>query len=381
MKSTSAASTPAPTRTLHVINALSGNDDSFIDEWEYSLKSILVNAPLDANLHIHIIADDSAYQVIDERIAKSNIEGTVWRNKFQVTLNNVQHHLPAWKTQLGLALTNATTRAKGWMDNRVTIGGYFRLFASGVIGEYAHFENFQFGDVAVYMDTDAIILANLNNLIIASDDVLRKAEEERSGTNPSASVYTKSGKGGSEENKDQPPLWIWNENSGFIILDLIRFEKVWEFVAKTPYIPNSHWKVKGDQFILERLEEFHPYLAAKIPDQWSTHLGHGFRKYPGKLLEDRRDVGMLHFTGDYAGNFFTDDGVDKFCKRSRACNATDASPGSDLDMIRRSWGLAEYYAKLSWKWAIFQGGKSRLRLAGNGKEGHKLVYAKNDSPQ
>ena len=74
----------------------------------------------------------------------------------------------------------------------------------------------------------------------------------------------------------------------------------------------------------------------------------------------------------------TNYGVDKFCRRSKACDEQDASPGSDLDKLRRSWGLAEYYAKLSWEWAVFQGGKSRLRFD---KEGHNLVYMKNDYPQ
>ena len=43
-------------RTLHVVKCLAGNSSAFIDEWEFGFKSILVNAPLDSNLHVHIIA-------------------------------------------------------------------------------------------------------------------------------------------------------------------------------------------------------------------------------------------------------------------------------------------------------------------------------------
>jgi hypothetical protein len=39
--------------------------------------------------------------------------------------------------------------------------------------------------------------------------------------------------------------------------------------------------------------------------------------------------------------------------------------------VRSSWGLAEYYSKLNWEWALFQGGKSRLRP---GEDGHALKY-------
>eukprot|EP00979_Chaetoceros_neogracilis_P011657 scaffold2930_cov329-Chaetoceros_neogracile.AAC.1 len=57
-------------RTLHVIHCLSGNDPSFIEEWEIGMKSVLVNAPLDSNLHIHLIADNNAAKEIDSIASK-----------------------------------------------------------------------------------------------------------------------------------------------------------------------------------------------------------------------------------------------------------------------------------------------------------------------
>jgi tRNA splicing ligase len=60
-------------RTLHIMHCLSGNDPDFIDEWEIGFKSILVNAPLDSNLHVHLVADENAATAIDSRIIDSKL--------------------------------------------------------------------------------------------------------------------------------------------------------------------------------------------------------------------------------------------------------------------------------------------------------------------
>jgi len=64
-------------------------------------------------------------------------------------------------------------------------------------------------------------------------------------------------------------------------------------------------------------------------------------------------------------------GTDKWCLKSPRCNHTDIAPGGDMHNVRSSWGLAEYYSKLNWEWALFQGGTSRLRP---GEDEHALKY-------
>jgi len=370
-------------RTLHIIHCLSGNDPQFIDEWEWGLKSIIANAPLDANLHIHIIADSDAAEATDKKIVGSGLVKAqqAWRNEITITLNNVEGMLPKWRLFLKHALTandTADESSRSELDGRVGIGGYFRLFAHEVIMPYSSSEQCSLdgGDrsgkscdnrdlkEAVYMDTDVIVMANLNDLMTATQQTIL-ARVERVGL--------------------PRPLWIWNGNSGFAVIDLTNYNYMWLLASQTPRVtavpfnsPNMKLlipKKKNDQYILQSIADRYPNVTAKIAMQWDIHVGHGYRQLPQKLFDDGRDVGFLHFTAPshFGGNFMDLGGTDKWCKFSNNCNHTDTIPGGDMDKVRRTWGLAEYYTKLKWDWVIFQGGKSRIRL---GENGNVLKYNK-----
>ena len=96
-------------------------------------------------------------------------------------------------------------------------------------------------------------------------------------------------------------------------------------------------------------------------------MGHGFRNIP-QWLADIPEVGMLHFTAppSYGKNIMVKGGTWKWCRRAGRCNHTADEPGGDLYKFQRSWGMAEYYGKITWDWAIFQGGTSRLRSENDG---------------
>ena len=350
----------SPKRTLHIIQCLSGNNTEFITEWEFGLKSILVNAPLDSNLHIHILADMNAEIEIDRSIKAHDLLGSFWRNKISVIVHNVELMLPSWSVFLAEALTNET--GKEWIDKKVGIGGYMRLLAHRIIVPYEcpklKCSNFKKRDLkeALYMDTDVVIIANLNHLMQTISKVIAKAKTER-----------------------RPrPLWIWNQNSGFMVMDLMRFESVWELAETIPNIIKHNDEIKkGDQWLLKKVQDNLPNqnATAIMPNVWSTHTGHdGFRRNPQNLYTARKGgTGMLHFTApqNFGGHFMVFGGTQKWCKFSSSCNHTDTSPGGDMDRVLSSWGLAEYYAKLSWDWAIYQGGTSRINP---GNQGHKFNY-------
>ena len=64
------ASSPAPTESsyltqepLHILFGLSGNHPGFFAEVEVALKAVLLHAPLDRNMTIHVMADDLAFLV------------------------------------------------------------------------------------------------------------------------------------------------------------------------------------------------------------------------------------------------------------------------------------------------------------------------------
>jgi hypothetical protein len=337
-----------------------------------------VNAPLDANLHIHIIADSDAAEAVDKLLVKSGLVNTTtqqtWRNEMAITLNNVEEMLPKWRLFLKHALTanyTADKSSQSEIDERIKIGGYFRLFAHEVIMPYSSSEECTLDkscdnrdlEEAVYMDTDVIVVANLNDLMIATQRTLARVEKARL----------------------PRPLWMWNGNSGFAVIDLTNYNRMWLLASQTPRVaaaPSASTsrrllipKKKSDQYILQQIADKYPNVTAKIAIQWDTHVGQGFRAKPQQLFNSERDVGFLHFTAPrhFGGNFMDLGGTDKWCKFSRHCNHNDTIPGGDMDKVRRTWGLAEYYTKLKWDWAIFQGGKSRIRL---GETGNVLKYMK-----
>ena len=49
---------------VHILYCLSGNASGFLSEFSVSLKSVLLNAPLDSNMTVHIISDRDAHEGI-----------------------------------------------------------------------------------------------------------------------------------------------------------------------------------------------------------------------------------------------------------------------------------------------------------------------------
>ena len=57
---------PLQVQVVHVTFGLSGNHSGFLAEFEVALKSVLLNAPLELSLHIHILADEDAFASLKE---------------------------------------------------------------------------------------------------------------------------------------------------------------------------------------------------------------------------------------------------------------------------------------------------------------------------
>jgi hypothetical protein len=88
--SSSAMKETATTPTLHILQGLQGNKTGFIDQWEVNLKSILLNAPLDANLHIHIPSNAAAKEAVLQHIQAAGLADSPWRNQVSITVYNVE---------------------------------------------------------------------------------------------------------------------------------------------------------------------------------------------------------------------------------------------------------------------------------------------------
>lgn len=335
-------------RTLHVVQCLSGNATAFIDEWEVNLKSILMNAPLDAHMHIHTIADGKAAAAVNKKLEIAQLNSTRWRNKLSMTITNVESQIKDWMQLLEFVLKpeNATS----WFNKRIGIGGYFRLLAHDVILNYTSPLDNADLRMAVYMDSDVVVLAGLNHLISELDEIVAER--------------------GKDENGDPNyPLWTWKDNSGFMAMDLVNFERIWTLAKSLKReIKEDPYNKKSDQFILGKIQQKYTSEVGLMPDNWSVHIGHGYRKYPQSLFDTNKvDAGILHFTGRF-DSYFTLEGIKKFCRTMRniGCHQSDLSPGGDMDKMDRTWGRADHYVKLTWDWVKYQGGLSKVRLGDNG---------------
>ncbi len=304
-------------KTLHVINGILLKDkkeSGIISEWEVNLKSALSNAPTDNDMHIHVLTNKNAAEVIKDKIERINFSQSKWKNRVSLTVYNVESKTEKWMQFLKEHLKGAK------LDQRVSLGGYYRLFAYQVLKDRGV-------DEALYMDTDVVILANLNDLM----RYMNTTHEQ-----------------------NESIIWQFAEtsaNSGFMILNMNKFHKFWELVAQLPKIDSG-----GDQKLLNLVVENSPNVTVSgvLPDEWNTHLGHGWRPHPHKLLDaverDERKAGMLHFTGAFGETYFSGTtGLDKYCERTSRCKNYVAA----LYKYRSTWGLAEYYVRLPWKLLMY----------------------------
>jgi len=284
---------------------------SIIDEWQVNFKSVLMNAPTENDIHVHVLTNSHATKVIEERIrATGLLTKSRWRNKVSLTLYNVESQLNKWSEFLEQKLRGVST------DERVSIGGYFRLLAYQILGKR------NYVDEVVYMDTDVVIMSNLNDLMRYMNTTHKENESM---------------------------LWQYAPtyaNSGFMILNMQKFHKFWDLIDQLPEIKHA-----GDQSLLSMVVEEWPDVKYRgvLPDAWNTHLGHGWRRAPHQLLHEGRNVGMLHFTGAWGETYFDEPGLDKYCDykgRGRGCKG-------HLKEYRASWGLADYYVRVNWDYLIY----------------------------
>jgi hypothetical protein len=214
------------------------------------------------------------------------------------------------------------------IDQRVTLGGYYRLLAYQVIPKH---HNETFGPI-LYMDTDVVVLANLN-------DLWRNVDTTKG--------YLYQWSTHKRRQKQGP-------NSGFVVFHLDKFEQWWDLLDQLPQIRSG-----GDQDLLVDIHDAFPNVTGPLPPEWDTHMGHGWRPMPHTLL--------LHFTGTPpTGRSYLDtqEGVQKYCNRVKSCRD---SPEAQA-FFRNSWGLIDYYVRVQWKWVKYFG-ESSVHF---GEQGRKL---------
>ena len=294
--------------TIHLAFGLSGNHPGFLSEFEVALKSVLLHAPLDRDMHVHIVADRDAYQSLGVIFNRTGLSTWKTRNSIEVHAYDITPELPQLKRLIN------DTFAPMFDDPKFdvlqhstsvhTIGCFFRLFANRVIPTTVKH--------LAYMDTDVVIMANL-------EELWRQVE-----ATPDA-------------------LFHWGRGmcSGFMVLNVPRAEEIWTLSQASPMknISDAYRQNVNDPLVLMSVNVTYPDEVAILEDGWDMTLTSRWQRKHQPYDKKYPNVGMLHYNGGQS--------------------VPDAYFSYNLDtnfmtVFPESWGNGNYSATMPWTWARYQ---------------------------
>jgi len=302
---------------IHVMFGLSGNHSGFLSEFEVALKSVLLNAPLERNLSVHILADQDAYNSLHEIFNRTKLSSWVTRNPVEIYAYNVSPELPSLQRKITELFRKAMNRPDFRHQEATkihTIGTFFRLFAHHFVPPTVKH--------LLYIDTDVVIMANLEELW---------QQVERA---PDALFH-----------------WGAGMCAGFVVMNAPRLEDIWTLAQ------NASMEGTNDQFVFQAVNVTYPQKVNILSEGWDMSVTH--RWQVGRIERRRYDeaypnVGMLHING------------------GRESKEAYFKENEFLEDFSDTWGIAKYYATIPWPWARYQA----LSLARPNSRGHliKIVY-------
>ena len=302
---------------LHIVFGLSGNHSGFLSEFEVALKSLLLHAPLERDMHVHIIADQDAYQSLASIFHRTNLSTWETRNMIEIHAYDITPELPQLEQLIKNTFShtlNSPNFQVGDATSIHTIGTFYRLFAHRVIPtNVKHF---------VYLDTDVVIMANLEGLwqqIEMNTNVLFR--------------------------------WGRSRCACFMIFNVSRMDELWTLAQATNMtkISATFSQDVNDQLLLLSLNISYPNEVAVLEDGWDMTITDKWR-LNHNLIERFPDVGMLHFNGG-GGNPTAYWKIHSF-----------------ISGFPDTWGNGNYSASLPWPWARYQA----KTMISPGSKGHLM---------
>jgi lipopolysaccharide biosynthesis glycosyltransferase len=237
---------------VHILYALSGEKDEFIDEFYVSLKSVMLNSPIDRGMTIHVLTDPQAFNAVRPMEEIMQFRS---RQPISIQVYNVESKAFPWKKNIEYCTGHKTSK-------KHTMGTFFRLYAYEVLPASA--------EHAVYLDTDVMITTNLQELWRM-------------------------------RNSSNHFQWGETRCAGFMILNLrLMRQKFWKLLNHTypkDIVINVMDKI-NDQDMVRRFNENYPHLVSFLPPEWDNHRADNFVKLRNNnLLTLRPKMGMVHFNG------------------------------------------------------------------------------------
>ncbi|KAL7541196.1 hypothetical protein ACHAXR_010713 [Thalassiosira sp. AJA248-18] len=300
----------------NVAFALSGNHADFISEFEVGLKSVLLNAPLERTLSIHILADQDAILALTGKhnykpplFEIIQLQKWVSRSQIEIHVYDVSPHIPALTKLVDDTFTKAYNFQGGSMMGQSsimvhTIGTYFRLVANRILPQTVKH--------VLYIDVDVVIISNL-------EELWREVE-----TNPNA-------------------LFHWGKGmcAGFVVMNVPRMDEIWTLAQNSPIqtIAEELDQNINDQLIFRSVNVTYPHEVHVLSDGWDMSAAEKWQpKLQYSLERTYPNVGMLHFNGGGG-------------KKEAYFNN---KAGGFIEFFPDTWGNAKYYVTLPWAWARYQ---------------------------
>ncbi|CAJ1967811.1 unnamed protein product [Cylindrotheca closterium] len=285
---------------VNILYTLSGNDPGFLSEFSTSLKSVLMNSPLDKDLTIHLVSDEKAHAGIQNILygEESGLNEIISRNQINIRTYNVQKYIKLWQVLI-------RTKTNSTVNQVHTMGTYFRLFAHEILPKDV--------EHIIYMDTDIAIMSNLEQVWRLRDDTV---------------------------------LFQWGRLrcAGFLLINLPKFgARFWDLVTRIEKEHSlqkvSKTKTTNDQLLLQAVQKIYPDQIGRLPPDWDIHVGSGVYawKTRDKVLRERPRAGFIHLNGG---------------SHSKA-SAFDENILVTGAKFNRTWLVAQYYATYPWQWAKF----------------------------
>ena len=306
---------------VQVAFGLFSNHSGFLAEFEVALKSVLLNAPLERKLSIHILADQAAFASLRGILNRTELSAWWTRNPTEIHAYDVTpDHDQMEREIIDVYKPHYPDYS---MDYYHTMGTYYRLFVDRYVSKTA-------GKHILYMDTDVVIMANL--------EALWELVEHQ-----------------------QLALFHWGRTrcAGFVVMNLQRVKEILTLAKRSSFTQadGSKLELNGDQTIYRAVNISYPNEVHVLPSGWDMSVTEIWQSNNHPYDKKFPNVGMLHFNGGGSSQEAYFGGE----------NGTEHNFMTDF---KDTWGNGKFYATLPWEWARYQ----TRSLVRPGSKGHSIQF-------